>query len=38
VKRWSLPVSYAGTPVETVWLGDAESLREALIKWIGGDQ
>jgi putative aminopeptidase len=38
VNRWSLPVSYAGTPVETVRLGDAESLREALVKWIGGDQ
>lgn len=38
VRKWSLPVSYAGTPVETVWLGDVESLREALVKWIGGDQ
>jgi putative aminopeptidase len=38
VSRWSLPVTYAGTPVETVRLGDVESLRGALVKWIGGDQ
>lgn len=38
VARWSLPVSYGGTAVETVSLADAESLREALAKWIGGDQ
>ena len=38
VTRWSLPVAYEGTAVETVRLGDAESLREALVKWIGGDR
>ena len=36
VTRWSLPVTYGGSPVETVWLGDAESLVDALVKWIGG--
>jgi putative aminopeptidase len=36
VTRWSLPVSYGGTPVETVRLADAESLHDALVKWIGG--
>jgi hypothetical protein len=36
--RWSLPVHYAGTPVETVSLGDADSLRSALVRWIGGDR
>ena len=35
VTRWSLPVTYGGTPVETVSLGDAETLRDALVKWIG---
>lgn len=38
VTGWSLPVTYAGTAVETVALADAESLQEALVKWIGGDQ
>jgi putative aminopeptidase len=37
VTRWSLPISHGGTAVETVRLGDAESLREAIVKWIGGD-
>lgn len=37
VTRWSLPVSYGGTPVETVSLRDAESLQDALVKWIGSD-
>jgi hypothetical protein len=36
VTRWSLPVTYGGTAVETVRLGDAESLQDALVKWIGG--
>jgi putative aminopeptidase len=36
VTRWSLPVVYGGTPVETVRLGTAESLQAALVKWIGG--
>jgi putative aminopeptidase FrvX len=36
VTRWSLPVTYGGTPVETVRMGDAESLRDALVRWIGG--
>jgi putative aminopeptidase FrvX len=38
VTRWSLPVTYGGTAVETVSLADAESLRKALARWIGGDQ
>jgi putative aminopeptidase len=38
VTRWSLPIGYGGTPVETVSLADADSLRSALVKWIGGDQ
>jgi M42 glutamyl aminopeptidase len=38
VTRWSLPIRYGGTPVETVRLKDGESLRQALVKWIGGDQ
>jgi putative aminopeptidase FrvX len=38
VTRWSLPVTYSGTPVETVSLRDAELLRDALVKWIGADQ
>jgi putative aminopeptidase FrvX len=38
VIRWSLPITYGRTAVETVWLRDAESLREALVKWIGGDR
>jgi putative aminopeptidase FrvX len=38
VTTWSLPVRYAGTPVETVALADAESLRSALVRWIGGDR
>jgi len=36
VSRWILPVTYNGTPVETVRVGDAESLYEGLVKWIGG--
>jgi putative aminopeptidase FrvX len=36
VTRWSLPVNYAGTPVETVSLTDADSLQSALVDWIGG--
>jgi putative aminopeptidase FrvX len=38
VLEWSLPVRYAGTPVETVSLADADSLRAALFRWIGGDE
>jgi putative aminopeptidase FrvX len=38
VLRWSLPVSYADTPVETVSLRDVESLRDMLARWVGGDQ
>lgn len=38
VTRWSLSVRYAGTPVETVALADADSLRQALVRWIGGGQ
>ena len=38
VNRWSLPVRYAGTAVETVAMADADSLREALVRWIGGGQ
>ncbi|HEY7637812.1 MAG TPA: hypothetical protein VH763_19870 [Gemmatimonadales bacterium] len=36
--RWSLPVRYSGTAVETVSLGDADSLRVALTGWIEGGQ
>ena len=36
VTRWSIPVRHAGTPVETISLADAESLRAALVNWIGG--
>jgi hypothetical protein len=38
VTRWSLPVRYGGTAVETVSLADADSLRRQLVAWIGGDQ
>jgi hypothetical protein len=38
VQEWSLPVRYAGTPVETISLVEADSLRAALGRWIGGDQ
>jgi hypothetical protein len=38
VTRWSLPVTYAGTTVETVSLLDADMLRDKLVKWIGGDE
>jgi putative aminopeptidase FrvX len=38
VRRWLVPVRYAGTPVETVSMADADSLRQALVKWIGGDE
>jgi len=38
VKLWSLPVTYPRTPVETVALGDVDSLRSKLMKWIGGDR
>jgi hypothetical protein len=34
--RWSLPVGYSGTPVETVSLNGADSLRLALTRWIQG--
>ena len=38
VTEWSLPVKYAGTAVETVSLTDADSLRGALVRWIGGEE
>ncbi len=38
VIRWSIPVRYGGTAVETVSLADAESLRRELLAWIGGDR
>ncbi|MEO8089303.1 MAG: M20/M25/M40 family metallo-hydrolase [Gemmatimonadales bacterium] len=37
VTRWSLPVAYAGTAVETVSLGDAAALRDSVVSWIGAD-
>jgi putative aminopeptidase FrvX len=36
VTRWSLPVTYTGTAVETVGLGDGDALQDALVQWIGG--
>jgi putative aminopeptidase FrvX len=36
--RWSLPVRYAGTAVETVSIADADSLRLELVAWIAGGQ
>jgi hypothetical protein len=38
VTQWRLPVRYAGTPVETVSLADADSLRAMLMRWIGGSE
>ena len=38
VTRWSLPVRYGGTAVETVSLADADSLRRQLVAWIGSDR
>ena len=38
VMSWTLPVSYPGTPVETVAMSDADSLTNALVRWIGGDR
>ena len=38
VTRWSLPVAYDGTPVETASMADAERLRDALVKWIGDER
>lgn len=38
VTMWSMPVSYPGTAVETVSMADADALREALAKWIGGTE
>jgi hypothetical protein len=38
VVRWSLSITYGGTPVETVSLADADSLRVALVQWIGADK
>ena len=38
VAEWTLPVRFAGTAVETVSLADADSLRDALVRWIGGQQ
>ncbi|HEX7336953.1 MAG TPA: hypothetical protein VF252_07070 [Gemmatimonadales bacterium] len=37
VTHWSLPVAYSGTPVESASIADADALRDALVKWIGGD-
>jgi putative aminopeptidase FrvX len=38
VAHWALPVRFFGTAVETVSLTDADSLRAALVRWIGGDE
>jgi putative aminopeptidase len=38
VLQWSVPVRFAGTPVETVSLSDADSLRGRLVRWIGGSE
>lgn len=37
MSQWSLPVRYSGTAVETVALADADSLSQALVRWIGGE-
>lgn len=37
VTRLSLPVAHSGTPVESASIADADLLRDALVKWIGGD-
>ena len=34
VVQWSLPVRFAGTPVETVSLADADALRAMVVRWI----
>ena len=36
IERWLLRARYAGTPVETVDLADAEQLERRLVAWIGG--
>jgi putative aminopeptidase FrvX len=36
VTRWSLGTRYPGTAVETTSLAGADSLRAALVRWIGG--
>lgn len=38
VSRWSLGARYLGTPVETTSFAGADSLRTALVRWIGGEQ
>jgi hypothetical protein len=38
VLQWGLPVRFAGTPVEAVSLTDADSLRAALVRWLGGSE
>lgn len=38
VVQWSLPVRFAGTPVETVSLADADTLRAMVVRWIGGSR
>ena len=38
VSRWALGARYLGTPVETTSFAGADSLRSALLRWIGGDQ
>jgi putative aminopeptidase FrvX len=38
VTRRSLPVSHAGTVVETVSLTDADSLQSRLVRWVGGSR
>ena len=36
VTRWTLGARYAATAVETTSLGGADSLRSALVRWMGG--
>jgi putative aminopeptidase len=38
VVQWSLPVRFAGTPVETVSLADADTMRAMVVRWIGGSE
>ena len=38
VSRWALGVLYPASAVETTSLGGADTLRTALVRWIGGQR